>query len=57
MMWKKVLWTLLVSASSALAYRLSARVWHVAARQPPPEAPSWAKLLVGNPLKNRLQHR
>ena len=58
---KKLLWTALVALGSAAAAaattRLLDRLWRRVAKEPPPEMPGWARLLIGKPLRSRVQDR
>jgi hypothetical protein len=48
---KKIMWTALVTISSAVAtaaaFKASTWLWQRLENEPPPPRPKWAKLLVG----------
>ena len=56
---KRIVWTVLaalVSAgSAALAMRALNYVWRKATHEPPPAQPTWARLLLGGPLKKGVE--
>lgn len=58
---KRLAWTALVTAVSALAAAAAARfldrLWRGVAREPPPEMPRWARWLVGSPLHGQITRR
>ena len=58
---RKIVWTGLVTVlsavSAALAVRAAERLWWACKHQPPPEIPTWAKLLLGKPLKKGVEAR
>jgi hypothetical protein len=58
---KRLIWTVLVAAvttaTAGLAARLLDRAWRRLIKEPPPEMPSWARLLVGKPLRKQIQQR
>jgi hypothetical protein len=55
---KKLAWTALVTAVSALASRFAVRalerLWRGVTKQTPPPTPWWARLLVGKTTKAAL---
>jgi hypothetical protein len=52
---KKLAWTALVTAVSAIATRLAVRaldrMWRRVTNEAPPPTPLWARLLVGKTMK------
>ena len=58
---KKLVWTALVTAASAMTAALVARVldraWRRIVKEAPPEMPRWARMLVGKPLKGQIERR
>ena len=58
---KKLIWTALATLTSALAaaatLRLMDRLWRRVVKEPPPEAPRWARMLVGRPVQKQVATR
>lgn len=57
---KKLIWTALAvltsAASAALMVRLVDVAWRRLVKEPPPEMPRWARLVL-SPIKKQVQHR
>ena len=57
----KLLWTVLVAATSAASAALAVRglrfVWTRITHEQPPERPWWARKLVGSPLHGTIRRR
>jgi hypothetical protein len=55
---KKIIWTALAAAASALAASLALRVveriWRGLLHESPPEAPKWSRLLLAGPLRSMI---
>ncbi len=58
---KKLLWTVLVAAVSAACAGAAVRAlewaWRRVTKRPPPEMPSWARFLIGKPLRKQIAGR
>lgn len=58
---KRLAWTALLTAASALAAAATARpmdrLWRSVTHEAPPDRPAWARWLLGKPLHGQITRR